>query len=157
MAGSAAGLPVHPAALPGGMGQATRAQLQLELQHLDEPLVAVALRRIEACTNQKTEMEAVNASIYDDGDRADGVCSDGDYGISREPDASPPTASHPVKKWTVSQTARPSQVKGGASKATFDECAKRALDLSLSPGQADRREYIRGCMGGSPSACEMLH
>jgi hypothetical protein len=68
------------------MGQAARAQLQLELQHLDEPLVAVALRRIEACTNQKTEMEA-NASIYDDGDRADGVCSDGDYGISREPDA----------------------------------------------------------------------
>jgi hypothetical protein len=40
------------------MGQAARAQQQLELQHLDEPLVAVALRRIKACGTRKLKREA---------------------------------------------------------------------------------------------------
>jgi hypothetical protein len=64
---------------------------------------------------------------------------------------SPPTASHPVKNRTVSQTAHPSQVKHGAS---YDVCAKKAQDIGLTVGQAGRICYIRHCMGfaGCPGA-----
>jgi hypothetical protein len=52
------------------------------------------------------------------------------------------------------QTARPSQVKRAASKATsnsYDVCAKKALDLGFIAGQAGRRDFIYQCMGGSPN------
>jgi hypothetical protein len=57
-----------------------------------------------------------------------------------------PTVSD--KKRTVSQTPRPSQA------GTFDVCAKKALDLGLCPGQADRISYICQCRGGSANVCE---
>jgi hypothetical protein len=61
---------------------------------------------------------------------------------------SPPTASHPVKKWTASQRARPSQAKRANS---YDVCATKAHDTGLVQGQAGRICYIRNCMGFAPS------
>ena len=74
----------------------------------------------------------------------------------------PRTVSGPVKNGAVSKTARPSQVKRAASKATFnsyDVCAKKALDLGFVPGQAGRFEYMCQCMypGAlvrSPGSCK---
>jgi hypothetical protein len=74
--------------------------------------------------------------------------------------SSPPNVSHPVKKRAVSQTARTSQVKRPASKATsnsFDVCAKKALDLGFVAGQAGRRQYLCECMGGSSTETGGLH
>jgi hypothetical protein len=69
-------------------------------------------------------------------------------GQAEDQTRSPPAASHPVKKRTVSQTARPSQVKHGAS---YDVCAKKAQDIGLIVGQAGRICYIRNCMGFAPA------
>jgi hypothetical protein len=62
---------------------------------------------------------------------------------------SPPTASHPAKNWTVSQTARPSQVK----RNSYDVCVKKALDLGFVAGQAGRKQYLCQCMGISVAQC----
>jgi hypothetical protein len=59
----------------------------------------------------------------------------------------PPTASHPAKKRTASQTARPSQAKRNSR----DVCVKKADDLGLIAGQAGRFDYIYQCMGGRPN------
>jgi hypothetical protein len=48
---------------------------------------------------------------------------------------SPPTASGPVKKRTVSH------------EGSFAECEKKALDLGLVRGQAGHASYLRQCMG----------
>jgi hypothetical protein len=55
--------------------------------------------------------------------------------------SSPPTVSHPIKKRTVSNTARPSQAP------TFAACEKKAQDIGLATGQAGRTQYIAECMG----------
>jgi hypothetical protein len=66
---------------------------------------------------------------------------------------SPPTASHPAKKRTVSQTARPSQVK-----RSYDVCAKKALDLGFVAGQAGRYSYLCQCMGiRATDQCALPH
>ena len=109
-AGSASGLPVRPAALTGGMGQAARAQLR----HLDEPLVAVALRRIEVCTNQKTDREAAMRQFMM---TLMALAALGAMVVTAQAEnqkRSPPTPSHPVKNRTVSQTTRSSQAVGAA-------------------------------------------
>jgi hypothetical protein len=65
----------------------------------------------------------------------------------------PPTASGTKQ----TETARPSQVKRPASKATsnsFDVCTKKALELGFVAGQAGRATYMCQCMGGSASVCE---
>jgi hypothetical protein len=64
-------------------------------------------------------------------------------------------------KGTASQAARPSQVKRAGAKATpnsYDECAKKALDLGFVPGQAGRIEYICECTaGGRRAFCQQRH
>jgi hypothetical protein len=55
----------------------------------------------------------------------------------------PRTVSHPVKKRTVSQTARPSQAK----RNSYDVCLKKAHDMGLVYGQAGVTDYVHECMG----------
>jgi hypothetical protein len=55
---------------------------------------------------------------------------------------SPPTASHAVKKRTVSPTARPS-----SRAEMFVACQEKAADIGLATGQAGRTQYIAECMG----------
>jgi hypothetical protein len=64
-----------------------------------------------------------------------------------------PTVSGQVKKRTVPQTPRPSQVK----RDSYDVCAKKALDLGFVAGQAGRYQYVCQCMGGSSTDCDRLH
>jgi hypothetical protein len=71
--------------------------------------------------------------------------------------ASSRTVSGRVKNWTVSHTARPSQAKRAASKATansYDVCEKKARDIGLVQGEAGHNCYVRNCMGFVPfSGC----
>jgi hypothetical protein len=62
--------------------------------------------------------------------------------------SSSPTASHPVKKRTVSQIARPP--KRAVSEATFgsyDVCVNKALDIGLIRGEGGFVGYVCQCMG----------
>jgi hypothetical protein len=95
MAGSATGVPVRSG----------RTRAKVQRLRLDLGFVAVAQRRIEACTNQKTDREAAMRQFMMTVMALAVLGAMVATAQAENQTPNPPTASHPAKKRTVSSKA----------------------------------------------------